>query len=187
MNWNTTKRCVAALAALLTIVAIGPTALAGDEQPCEPGWVPTFGGVQELNDVVRSVATFDDGNGVALYAAGDFTRAHTTSANHIAKWNGETWSALGVGTDAPIYSMAVFDDGTGPALYVGGQFTTAGGVPAQRIAKWDGTTWSSLGDGFTINIVNALEVFDDGTGPALYAGGLYITTGGIPTQAGKVA
>jgi cytochrome oxidase Cu insertion factor (SCO1/SenC/PrrC family) len=38
MNWNTTKRSVAALAALLTIVALGPAALAGDEQPCEPAW-----------------------------------------------------------------------------------------------------------------------------------------------------
>ena len=70
-----------------------------------------------------------------------------------------------------VYALAVFDDGLGPALHAGGDFTTAGGVAANRIARWDGgTSWSPLGSG-TNAPVAALLVFDDGTGPALIAGG----------------
>jgi hypothetical protein len=46
----------------------------------------------------------------------------------------------------------------------------------RMIAKWNGSTWSNLGP--TLNgRVNALVVFDDGTGPALYAGGNFTATG----------
>ena len=76
----------------------------------------------------------------------------------------------------------MFDDGSGPALYAGGQFTTAGGVAANRIAKWNGSSWSPLGsgmnDGYGVSVI-ALTVFDDGSGPALYAGGYFTTAGGV--------
>ena len=73
----------------------------------------------------------------------------------------------------------MFDDGGGPALYAGGNFTTAGGVAANRIAKWDGSSWSALGSGTERRSVYALTVFDDGGGPALYAGGDFTTAGGV--------
>jgi hypothetical protein len=86
--------------------------------------------------------------------------------------------------------MAVFDDGTGPALYAGGDFTTAGGVSANNIARWNGTAWSPLGSGVSgsklgVPQVLALTVFDDGTGPALYAGGFFTTAGGV--EANRIA
>ena len=55
---------------------------------------------------------------------------------------------------------------------------TAGGVSAIRVAKWDGTVWSALGTGMN-SLVNAFTVFDDGTGPALYAGGSFTAAGGV--------
>jgi len=85
----------------------------------------------------------------------------------------------------------VFDDGTGPALYVGGSFSMAGGrnpstpgaIRVNRIAKWDGTTWSALespsGIGVDGVVVNTLTVFDDGSGPALYAAGRFTMAGGV--------
>src|SRR5262249_36630818 len=82
-------------------------------------------------------------------------------------------------------ALAVFDDGAGAALYAGGTFTSAGGVPANRIAKWDGTSWSAVGSGVVGAIfslqpsVNALATFDDGSGPALYAGGTFTSAGGV--------
>jgi hypothetical protein len=45
---------------------------------------------------------------------------------------------------------------------------------AKGIARWNGTAWSPLGSGMS-STVNALTVFDDGTGPALYAGGSFWT------------
>ncbi|MFH0983157.1 MAG: hypothetical protein V2A79_16680 [Planctomycetota bacterium] len=83
-----------------------------------------------------------------------------------------------------VYALTVFDDGTGPALYAGGDFTTAGGVTASRIAKWNPGApgqWSALGSGMS-SCVYALTVFDDGTGPALYAGGIFTTAGGMASS-----
>ena len=123
---------------------------------------------------------FDDGSGPALYAGGDFTTAGGVAANRIAKWDGSSWSALGQRDERlRVHALAVFDDGSGPALYAGGDFTTAGGVAANRIAKWDGTSWSALGQRDWTARVCALAVFDDGSGPALYAGGDFTTAGGV--------
>jgi trimeric autotransporter adhesin len=137
-----------------------------------------------VNSDVRALAVYDDGTGPALYAGGSFTTAGGIAASRIAKWDGTSWSALGSptnGVNSTVNALAVYDDGTGPALYAGGSFTTAGGIAASRIAKWDGTDWSALGS--PTNGVNstvfALAVYDDGTGPALYAGGGFTTAGGI--------
>ncbi|HEU5319466.1 MAG TPA: HYR domain-containing protein, partial [Methylomirabilota bacterium] len=63
------------------------------------------------------------------------------------------------------------DDGGGPALYAGGSFTIAGGVAANRVAKWNGASWSALGSQQEDQNVYVLAAYDDGSGPALYAGG----------------
>src|SRR5262245_42638031 len=87
------------------------------------------------------------------------------------------------GTNGGVRAFAEFDDGSGPALYVGGSFTSAGRVVANRIAKWDGERWSALGSGmnpgYANRTVSALAVFDDGSGPALFAGGQFTTAGGV--------
>lgn len=140
-----------------------------------------------LNGAILSLAIFDDGSGSALFAGGFFTLAGGITVNGIAKWDGETWSPLtgplGPGVErASVYSLAVFDDGNVPALYAGGLMSDAGGVVVTGIAKWDGASWSVLegpsGTG-TDGQVLALEVFNDGTGDALYAGGDFMTAGGI--------
>lgn len=130
---------------------------------------------------VSSLVVFDDGSpdGSALYAAGVFSNAGGMPAGNIARWNGATWSALGGGVSGEVHALAVFNDGAGdgPSLYVGGRFVLAGGATVNRIAKWNGSEWSALGGGLgSLNgvaspSVFALAVFDDGGGPALYAGG----------------
>src|SRR6266852_3430940 len=132
-----------------------------------------------MNGSVLGLAVFDDGTGPALYAGGEFTTAGGVAVNNIAKWEGRQWSALGGGTNMPVYALTVFDDGAGPALYAGGIFSGAGDVAATKIAKWNGTQWSALGTGIHGPYVNALAVFDDGTGTALYAGGEFIIAGDI--------
>jgi hypothetical protein len=132
---------------------------------------------------VRSLATFDDGSGQALYAGGDFFDAGGSPASGIARWSGASWSALASGVSGvnfdSVYALAVHDDGSGPALFVGGRFDSAGGIAAPNIARWDGHAWSALGAG-TSGLVKALAVFDDGSGPKLYAGGSFTTAGGSP-------
>ncbi|MFH1746219.1 MAG: hypothetical protein ABIG44_04165 [Planctomycetota bacterium] len=134
---------------------------------------------------VYGLGVFDDGNGPALYAGGQFTSAGDVSASGIARWDGAAWTALGDGLAYPgeAYALLPFDDGGGPALFVGGYFTNAGGVSVNSVAKWDGQSWSDVGGGVDHawldgGAVYAFAVYDDGSGPALYVGGLFTTAGG---------
>lgn len=167
---------------------------AAQHQQC---WEPLIdpSGRNGTSNIVRAITTFDDGTGPALYVGGWFGIAGNEQASRIAKWDGVTWSSLDSGTNysgvnSDVYAMTVFDDGTGPALYVGGSFTTAGGinpstpgvVRVNGIAKWNGTAWSALEGPSEIGVsgmVYALTVFDDGSGPALYAAGRFTTAGGV--------
>ena len=164
---------------------------------CPSKWLPTFGGtpsvVSHLHEV-RALTVFDDdggdgGDGPALYVGGTFLSVGGVMAANVTRWNGSRWSRLGSGVSSPtgfpsVDAFTVFDDGSGPALYVGGNFSNAGGVPARCIARWDGSTWSVLGSGLDDipSIVYALAVFDDGNGPALYAGGYFTSAGGVPVS-----
>ena len=132
-----------------------------------------------MNGAVNALAVFDDGGGSALYAGGAFTIAGGISSHYVAKWHGSAWSPLGGGTDFHVYALLPFDDGSGNALYAAGAFTHANGVGANRVARWNGSAWSPLGSGFDDGVVFALGVFDDGSGPALYAGGGFTTAGGV--------
>ncbi|MBI4580787.1 MAG: hypothetical protein HY718_13855 [Planctomycetes bacterium] len=129
-----------------------------------------------LDGTVWTLAVVDLGTGPALYAGGDFLTADGMPVNHIARWDGENWQPLDSGTDGGVFALIAFDNGSAPALYAGGQFTRAGGVNAKNVARWDGTAWSRLGNGLTkspVSMVRALAVYDAGTGPQLYAGGLF--------------
>src|SRR5262249_11352457 len=134
---------------------------------CQPEWQPTFGTQPATDFSTLALAVFDDGSGTGpmLYAGGSFTSAGAEVAGHVAKWNGISWSAVGGGINGDVNCLAVFDDGSGsgPALYAGGLFNSAGEIAASNIAKWDGRQWSALGSGVS-SVVNALAVFDDGSG-----------------------
>lgn len=138
-----------------------------------------------------TLAVFDDGAGPCLYVGGQYLTSVGTPVDSIAKWNGAAWSPVGGGVSSPGVSttrdMTVFDDGNGPALYVGGSFVNAGTVVANGIAKWDGTQWQALdqgvGDGIISSVgngsVSSIAVFDDGSGPGIYAGGGFSVPSGV--------
>ena len=153
-------------------------------------WTPLGSGMSSpvgSSCSVHALTVHDDGGGMALYAGGFFESAGGLVVNNIAKWDGASWIPLGSGISGPpissVSALAVFDDGSGPALYAGGTFTTAGGVAANNIARWDGSSWAPLGSGvdgpFSSPKVDALTVFDDGSGPALYVAGYFTTAGGM--------
>ncbi|MCH8822292.1 MAG: hypothetical protein IH984_02175 [Planctomycetes bacterium] len=151
-------------------------------------WVPFVGG--GANDLISGLTVWDDGlgDGPALYANGGFTMMDSgLQANHVAKWDGVQWSALGSGTDGWVTATVAYDDGSGSALYVAGNFSIAGGVKANRIAKWDGKQWSAIpggGIGQGNDYVYSMRVFDDGLSdhPALYIVGRFQSVGGIDAQ-----
>ena len=124
---------------------------------------------------VKAMTVYDDGSGAALFVAGTFTSVGglVQPFNRIAKWNGQTWTALGSGLtgngdSTRVKALAVFDEGGNPALYVSGDFSLAGGVPAGGLAKWNGSDWTGILLG---GYAEALTVFDDGARPALYVRG----------------
>lgn len=139
-----------------------------------------------MDDNVLALVVFDDGGGPRLYAGGKFESVDGNTVNHVAAWDGVDWLVLtgpgAAGTDNYVRAMKVFDDGSGPALYIGGDFLTAGGVSVNHVARWDGTPWSALSGSTGTGVggpVYALEVFDDGGGPALYVGGVFDSAGDV--------
>ncbi len=192
------------IAGLVGVLVVSIAAMAGDEGGCVAGVDPSIG-QPGLNSSVFALTTYDDGTGEALYAGGFFTLAGGSSASRLARWDGKTWQDVGGGLTGPgaasVRALLVIDDGDHDSLIVGGNFIQAGKTAVKNVARWDGTAWSSLGDGL-IHRVRDLEIFDDGTGPALYAatdignesGGVWkfdgeawsVVGGGITTPSGMV-
>ena len=144
------------------------------------GWTGLGGGLAPVgtgvSGVARELVVYDAGQGPELYVAGSFSSAGGVPVEHIARWNGTSWSSLGSGVNGTVHGMGVWDDGSGPKLYVAGSMTVAGGVPVSKIAVWDGTSWAPFpvppgGAGST------MFEFDDGSGSALYVGGYAFING----------
>ena len=110
----------------------------------DENWI-SMGGLPGTDGTVNAVAADGAGN---LYIGGSFTVAGDVFANNVAKWDGDSWSALGSGVNDTVRALAVSDN----ILYVGGSFSlasfsTSGGLVVNGIAEWDGANWSPLGPG----------------------------------------
>ncbi|MCK6445682.1 MAG: hypothetical protein L6Q99_04760 [Planctomycetes bacterium] len=141
---------------------------------------------------VRASVVFDDGQGPALYLGGDFDFAGEILARAIVRFDGTNFQALpgpgGVGvlssSGVGVRALAVFDDGNGPELYVAGDFDVSLGFPQHGLARWDGAAWTpvlavtSQFAGFVG--ISDLEVWNDGSGDALYFGGTFNKVNGSP-------
>jgi hypothetical protein len=126
--------------------------------------------------VVNALCTYDDGGGAGLFAGGSFQVLETAGTPCVALRRAGAWSGLGtgLGTSELVYAFTVHDDGAGAALYAGGRFRSAGGVVVNRVARWTGAGWAALAGGIPRSgDVQALASFDDGSGRALYAGGVF--------------
>ena len=127
-----------------------------------------------------------------LYFAGRFDRIRmpdgnggtvVTESRNLMGYNGTGFFSVGGGVvrlnSAAGFGMSLktFDDGTGEALYIGGTFNRSadGTLTLPGVARWDGTTLTPVGQGFPLSQVRSLEVYNDGTGPALFAAGTFTT------------
>ncbi len=66
-------------------------------QSAEIGHNPLAATEVGTNGRVSAAVVFDDGNGPALYIGGEFTSVNGMPANRVAKWDGQSWSAVGAG------------------------------------------------------------------------------------------
>lgn len=149
-------------------------------------WAPVGAG---LNQAVNDLAIFDDGSGPKLFAVGSFSASGGTPVNQFACWDGTSWSNAGTSFlgSSPV-ALQVIDTPAGPRLAVGGWFSgVAGTADTAGIALWSGSDWTSIGSvtGGTPPRVVDMEYHDDGSGAALYIGGVFSGVGG--TGASNIA
>lgn len=108
-----------------------------------------------------------------LVAGGDFWLAGGAYVNHLARWDGSSWSGFGLMG----WAVSAVLTTTQGDLIAGGVFQTAGGVPANRIARWNGATWSAMGSGIADGGVLALAELPGGD---IVAAGWFTTAGTTP-------
>ena len=148
------------------------------------GTGPSVGG-GAVDDYVRSLAS----SGTDVYIGTDSAGiASIPQADHVARWNGSAWSALGANaagtlgwlpTSTLITSLLVCQTCASGTVYVGGTFQNADGNPlADNVAAFDGTQWLSVGS----NGVGNGPLMGNITALASYAG--QIVAGGNFTSAG---
>ncbi len=139
--------------------------------PNDPNF-PGFGGNSNPADPlgVRALAAYNDGAGLAVYAAGKFSLADGLSAPNIARLRNGTWAPLGRAPDVAVYALYGVEEWHHPRVFVGGAFDNIGGLRSTGLATWDGGGWSAIA-GVPSASVNALFGFDDGSGWAVYVGG----------------
>lgn len=99
--------------------------------------------------------------GGSLYVAGAFTNVNGLPIKGLARWDGSTWSSVGLTNTCAALGAE------GNKLYVGGVFTNAGSVAMTNIGYWDGAAWHPLGGGLGGSNVRCLAV----TNGNVYAGG----------------
>jgi hypothetical protein len=142
---------------------------------------PDFGAV---TGIVRSVTA----KGTDVYVGSDGSDiALIPQADHVAKWDGSAWSAIGSDTSGAngwfpattsINGMTTF----GSHVFVIGSFQNANGDSrADVVAFFDGSAWhpvgsNGAGDGPLNSSGHVLAVF----GAHLYAGGSFTSAGGDP-------
>ncbi len=134
-----------------------------------------------FNAPVEALLSFDaDGPGPTpseLIVGGQFTSAGGAPATLVARWTGESWSAMpGLITgsyQAGVFALASFDeDGEGPAparIFAGGSFALATG--AVGLARWSGSAWERVGNGISGGGGGAVIAVADGPMRGLYARG----------------
>ena len=137
------------------------------------------------NGFVTSIQPFDVGPDHVLVVGGFFASAGGQAGTQsLAAWDGAAWRSLGAGFVAPdaVWSFEVGDLGDGELLYLAGGFTLIAGQPASGVATWDGATLAVVGEGSGMTgfspFVNETVIWDDGSGPALYAVGRFDTIDG---------
>ena len=128
----------------------------------------------------KAMAVYDDGVGPALYVGGSFATAGGVEISSVARWEGSTWSNVGMGMPASALHDVLALEVFGGELYAGGMFTQIDGVTAAHIARWNGTAWSDVGGGISHpppqpapTSVTSLRTIDLGAGAiALRRGGI---------------
>ena len=139
-------------------------------------------GVDELAGVVASpgIKKILKVSNTEIYVAGCFTNfAGVAAADYVAKWDGNSWSALGSSGDinAIVHDIVLYKGN----IHIAGEFNNAGGDgAADMVAKWTGSAWVGLPVTGGSNINNGLGSPKDSPGD--YAAALKVQENGAGTS-----
>ncbi len=135
-------------------------------------WASLGGPGSGIGYYVHAVAVDDLGR---VFAGGEFSNVGgNPDADHIAMWDGASWTALGQGLNSTVRDLVI--DGVGN-LFAAGEFNSGNDpLHPDSIAMWDGVAWSSLGGGLD-NDAYALA-YDGGFN--VYVGGYFYIGGDKP-------
>ena len=150
------------------------------------GTGPSTGG-GAVDDYVRSLAS--SGNDVYI-GTDSLNVAGIAQADHVARWNGSAWSAVGASTDgsdgwfpktAFIYALAA----KGSQVVAAGSFQNANGIAAaDMVANFDGKKWGPMGsDGAGNGPISGNGLAVAIVGPDIFVGGNFTAAGGNPLAA----
>jgi hypothetical protein len=113
-----------------------------------------------------------------LYVGGYFFTAGNKVIKNIARWDGESWNAVGTDCDVSVLALAIGKNGV---LYAGGNYHEIG--KRSVVSVWDGGSWRSIAQAVLNTFghieINALSVDTNGI---LYAGGSFDSIGGVAAR-----
>jgi hypothetical protein len=133
-------------------------------------WHDMAGGVT-VGAMVTDLAVDSAGS---LYATGEINVIGGRVAHGIARWDGQSWSAMGnlVGLGNKAGLLAV-----GSSIFVGRSATANDCGFTKGIARWNGTTWQHLDAGVDGQVYALAAVGDE-----LFVGGSFSRAGGNPVS-----
>jgi hypothetical protein len=145
---------------------------------------PNAGGVETI-----SALDITESGHPAFYVGGTFETIGGIVANHVAKFDGNTWTPMGggIGFMPGSYeypkAFVKYNDGVSSALYAVVYWDAAGGgaVP-NTLRKWNGTSWDSIIGG-PDGQVNTAVVWNN----AIYVGGAFTTLNNGAINATNIA
>ncbi len=150
------------------------------------GWHAMGTGTGQRGSAVDTFVRSLTANGTNVYVGTDAVNiAGIPQADHIAKWNGTAWSAVGsntAGKDGWFPASTTIDALTtsGSRVFASGTFINANGDPlADIVAEFDGSSWQPIGSNGAGNgalnaNTRALTTFNG----QLVAGGSFTNAGG---------
>jgi hypothetical protein len=108
-----------------------------------------------------------------LIVGGLFTSAGGVSTNHIARWDGISWTPLGSGVNGKVNALTVYKGN----LVAAGEFTNAGGLDVNFIAQWNGTEWDDQLGGVGSTVTSLAVIGND-----LFVGGYFTEADNTPVN-----
>jgi hypothetical protein len=123
------------------------------------------------NGYVSTMTVYDDGLGPALHVGGEFDSSAggpipVGLPNDVTQWDGSAWSVLGgVGTYGRILAFAGLEIQGQNRLFAGSDWSFGPGVGG---LLWYEPTIGWIAPPLFFGALTALEVFGDGSGPALH-------------------